>query len=615
MKISFDKPIYRFSSIIFALLGSLFITISLMLLIAQLVRAQNNAQIFCVVPPSTPIEPWEICEQSFHSIQTAVSSANPGSEIRMASGTYTELNELNGITQTVNIDKDVILTGGYEPPFDSSPNPTSNKTIIDPNQMGRAIVIENNAHVEINGLELINGHGSASPFNSQGGAIYAQNANLTLLNSTLSNNIAKIDGNGSGGAVYIENSTFHISNNAFFSNSAATKSFDLYMGPGMGFGGAIAIANSSGTIENNDIFSNTGSYIDGWGGGIIIDGHSFVTVTGNLIENNVASSDNLGNGGGLAVTSFDENAPLGEVTLSNNRIHKNTAVSQGITGLGGGLFIQTRNSIPSQTQNFILIDNDFIANGAIGTPSGNSAVSAGGALAINGLNQAIITNNRIMSNTAVVNPISLNTPSKGGGMYISQADTELFNNIVDANEAEEGAGIYSDMTSTLNVLNNVFINNHATLIGSSILAEDSQLNLNHATLSNNLGINDIYLRDNKSNASLSITNTIFVNQEFGIYAESASNVTAEAIMWFGVTEPISFEMGANVTTQNMMFDDPILLSDGYHIDESSPAIGVGLATKVELDIDFQQRNNPPTIGADEFWKSQITLPIIIRPDN
>jgi hypothetical protein len=47
------------------------------------------------------------------TVQHAVSRANPGDEIHVAEGLYTDFHSLPGVTQVVYVDRNVVVRSGY----------------------------------------------------------------------------------------------------------------------------------------------------------------------------------------------------------------------------------------------------------------------------------------------------------------------------------------------------------------------------------------------------------------------------------------------------------------------------------------------------------------------
>ena len=65
------------------------------------------------------------------TIQRAVDLAEEGDEIRVAGGTYSGVGSRDGLTQTIYLDKGIVLRGGYPPGDWEEPDPEANPTVLD----------------------------------------------------------------------------------------------------------------------------------------------------------------------------------------------------------------------------------------------------------------------------------------------------------------------------------------------------------------------------------------------------------------------------------------------------------------------------------------------------
>lgn len=112
------------------------------------------------------VEPTGNCggaSPCYSSIQSALDAAMPGNVIKVATGiypgvhAYTDTNTL--VTQTLFIDKSIVLTGGYTITNWSSPDAAAYPVTLDAQYLGRVIYITGATDVEIDGLRLIHGNG------------------------------------------------------------------------------------------------------------------------------------------------------------------------------------------------------------------------------------------------------------------------------------------------------------------------------------------------------------------------------------------------------------------------------------------------------------------------
>ncbi len=162
----------------------------------------------------------------------------------------------------------------------------------------------------------------------------------------------------------------------------------------------------TGRIDGNWIEGNSARH----GGGIACQ-YSWLPVINNTIINN--SADSCGGG----IRFFHDDTCWGPSTIKNNIIKSN------IAGNAGGAI--------SCYQSSPYIINNAIAN--------NSANTNGGAISLTNSSSPLLTNNSISYNSA---------NSDGGGIYCTHnSNFSLFNCILWANDASDGAEIYIKHTS------------------------------------------------------------------------------------------------------------------------------------------------------------------------
>ena len=148
----------------------------------------------------------------------------------------------------------------------------------------------------------------------RGGAIFAVSGNVSISNSTISNNSVSRYVRAYGGGLVIRGATVTISNTTISGNSALT-------GYGSS-GGGIYVQGGTTTISNSTISGNSATPAggNGVGGGIWIEGGS-VTISNSTISNNSADK----HGGGIRVSNG--NLTLKHVTLANNSAESGAGLS------------------------------------------------------------------------------------------------------------------------------------------------------------------------------------------------------------------------------------------------------------------------------------------------
>lgn len=221
------------------------------------------------------------------ALQNALNAATPGGFLKVA-GTCQGTTTVATHTQSVSIDKEITLQGGYALPdalgsyWLAAPDNRNHPTLIDANSTGRVIYVTATGYANLQYLTLLNGLDSA-----QGGGIYNAGI-LTLIGTTLKNSQAPNGGglyNAAGGQATLLTSLL----------SANTST--------SGWGGAIYNLGTL-TIRNSTLSANTGD--SNTGGGLYSEGTA--TLLHATLSNNA--------GGGYVVNT-------GTLNLSNNVIAGN----------------------------------------------------------------------------------------------------------------------------------------------------------------------------------------------------------------------------------------------------------------------------------------------------
>jgi uncharacterized membrane protein len=269
------------------------------------------------------------CSASYNpcaTIQKAIDEADPGDEIRVAAGIYTD---------TVSLNKNLTLRGGFTTTNWITPDPDQNLTIIDAQGAGRVIHVASAISATVRGFHLTGGSVSG-----KGAGVYNEFGTLTIEDSQIYGNQAF--GANSGGGV---------ANGA--PGSAATtilRRSQVYSNITQFVGGGVGVILGTAQIEASEIFSN--SAVNGGGGIAVLDGNA--TIRSSLICSNTAS-----NGGGIAV-----NVGTATADIENDSVYANYAAN-----LGGGIYAAGATAIT----NTLIISNTAI-NGGGGIYSGTSAL-------------------------------------------------------------------------------------------------------------------------------------------------------------------------------------------------------------------------------------------------
>ncbi|MCA9897044.1 MAG: right-handed parallel beta-helix repeat-containing protein [Ardenticatenaceae bacterium] len=522
------------------------------------------------------------------TLQRAVDVALAGDEIRLAEGTYGDVSTFNGLDQIAYIDTSLTIRGGYTATdFDHS-HPQTQTTILDAQTLGRGLVITGSVTAVIENLTIQNGDaagqgGAIDTFgcNDAGGGIFAQNAQISLINNVVRDNIAC-----DGGGIYIVNSPKAILHGNHIS---ANQAYDY----GGGFG---LIGSNSAAVVENQIFQNLADEIGaGTGqkhcGGGQINNSTDVQVEGNTIYENVAANS----GGGLCL-SFAHSA-----RVQNNLVYNNFRKG-GFEGNGAGISIYASNSV-------LVVANMIYGNGSqLVTDMGTLR---GGGIYAEASNNLLFAQNQIYDNLATL----------GGGFYLDSCQMAEFQaNIIRNNFAKDmpdrdegfGGGIFATGTDFV-ATNSVIIDNVADIAssGSGVHLQSSEGMFWHPTIARNNSITGtaVFLSDTLS--TVTITNAIVVSHSVGIDASTGGTATVSHVLWYANNQNT---VGTESVTEAITAD-PQFAADGFHLTLNSPALNQATISNVLTDIDGELRPAYPflpDLGADERHYF-VYFPFIAKP--
>jgi parallel beta-helix repeat protein len=520
-------------------------------------------------------------------IQDAVDAASNGDVIKVAAGTYDDVNNHSGLAQVVYVNKSVTIQGGYTTAFTEPPDPVANPTTLDAGGLGRVIYIEGIINPTIAGLRITGGgasalepilggpvsgggvqiYGAAATLRdnqilgnsaSEGAGVHLWNSNAILEDNTISANIA----DGSGGGLFLANSPATLTGNTISENTAADA------GQG-GSGGGVMLDFSAAILRNNEIISNTA---DG-GAGLFMADSDGALIVGNIVRSNTAS----GGVGGLDCRDSEN------IRISGNTFSYNAAP------WAGGLEIHCTG----------LLNNNLISN--------NTANQGAGLVACD----ISIEGNTITENTAV--------EGAGGIFLLECTDTTLKGNTISENTAGWGGGVQMGL-GEYTLINNMIANNHADH-SAGVLVGSSTVNFVHNTLAQNHNVTGIGIWVDGSSI-VTLTNTIVVSHPVGIDVDSGGIATIDATLWgSGIwANGTDWSGSGTINLSNSQWGDPDFvdyLAGDYHIGKNSDAIDAGIDAGVTTDIDGPFRPYQlPDIGADEYWPpgalKYIYLPLVIK---
>lgn len=287
---------------------------------ANLVEA--NLNILYVAPNANCGSGYTPC---YGNIQNAVNAANDGDIIKVASGTYTGVQNIPSLnseqwgtyftaTQIVAITKTIVLQGGYSISNWSTPDSETNPTVLDAQGQGRCFYVKGSATVS--GFQITGGNASelgGDPWSGAsnhgvGGGIYVYRNGATIRNNEIFSNTAQ-----KGGGVFLREGVIKLENNRIFENIATIN------------GGGIDLRYADSLIEGNVIWQNEAF---GWGGGLQLYGSNALLIS-NIIRNNTAHNG----GGGVFIFSKGYS---GQPTSFTNTVIIDNVVTN-LTGVGSAI--------------------------------------------------------------------------------------------------------------------------------------------------------------------------------------------------------------------------------------------------------------------------------------
>lgn len=351
------------------------------------------------------------------TIQAAIDVAQPGDDILIPAGIYTE---------SLTINKSVNLMG------------TGNSTTVVHAVTNQRVMTIASTTV-ISGLTIMGGNSIQSGGGDGGfggGLFLDEDHSVTLVNSVVRNNTADFFG---GGFFLNVNSSAVLTNTIIQSNVSSIA------------GGGLYLKEDNQVILNKvTIQSNTAT----WGGGLFVDEESSATLSDVTMKDNIALLNPnfdlksipflpveiatiTGDGGGIFLnnnnsaelynTTIQSNtAPLGrggglyledsDLTLESSRIQHNEAER------GGGLYVRGHTSESTMTNNVIAF-NKAITGGALYIDGGGSGAS-----------------HHIVNNTIVSNTTASRLPINFGGIYCNGPNVTVLVNLILWNNGTDVGG-------------------------------------------------------------------------------------------------------------------------------------------------------------------------------
>jgi hypothetical protein len=484
---------------IFAILTSA--AMGLLASAAVLVLAGHPAGVVWAAPAARPLaDVLTVGGACGTTIQACVDFANPGDEVHIPAGLYTE---------SVTVDKAISVTGDL-----------SSTTIIHAVDSQRVMTITGAASVSLADLTLTGGVVTSTDFTSNcggdlqvmfaaaqlenltltdgsakcGGGLGVLSSSVTLIGVDVTNNSAEIGGGVgaagatlmmsdgtiehnsaslAGGGVLLDHSDMTLAGGWVYSNSG-------YIGGGLGLmGPGVILTQTGGTVEGNSAQQS--------GGGLAMDGSLFTMAGGAIVSNTVQQK-----GGGVASFSgFINGVQLtGQFVLVGGDVSSNSAGVE-----GGGVYLNGPQSYFTQTSGTIEHNSATYLGGGLYQEGGHTWLQGTGQIFSNsagyyGGGVSLYGTSSIFSQSGGV--VSHNQAQYGGGLDTDGALVTLSGGSILSNSAQYGGGIaaFSDSGAGQVILaGGTIVSNSATIEGGGLYQDGSAafFTQTSGSLENNVG--------------------------------------------------------------------------------------------------------------------------------
>jgi hypothetical protein len=441
-----------------------------------------------------------------------------------------------------------------------------------------------------------------STWTGQGGGVYVDSHDVTLCNNEIRDNVAAVTGTGQGGGVYAEGVSLH--ENRILSNSASIS--------GTGEGGGL-YADWVQDVADNLVQGNWASRGgDGSGGGIY-------AVQLQDADRNTIVDNRAKRGGGLYL------CPYSYIGLRDNFIARNWATGDVVSTYDGGGGISSADGRATIVGNTIVSNAARLAGGGILVTAGDeyrvqdnriqgNAAYAGGGLYVYSATGAIV-HNQVINNGAVW---------WGGGMYLwGKASPLMDSNVVVSNTAWgfagfAGGGIIVNVEAGTRVtLTNHIIarNTISTGVASGVHCVSGACALIHCTIVDNRlgsGRGD-GVRISAVGDTNVLWNSVIAGHSTGVVISGGVTALLDYNDYYdnAVADVSGASLGAHSRTDDPQFEDRA--ARDYHLISASVLIDHGdSALSTPRDFEGDPRLNLPDIGADEYIRAHIYLPLVLR---
>lgn len=535
------------------------------------------------------------------SIQQAVDLASSGDTILVQEAVYVDDVDCVGSPAVVCVfQKELTILGGFAGGNWSLPDPATNVTVIDGQDVRRGVVVRRGGpdpglpatSLRMEGFTVRNGRADGTP-NGLGGGLQANFAGfLTLRDMVFQDNaaVAGAGGLAGGGGVAVQSNGDNVVD-------VVLERLAFHHNQATGGGGTGGVALGGGLLV--DFARVEGLSLD-------FNGNS---VTGGA--SSTAGKDGLG--GGVAL-SFGTDATFRDLTVTNNTSSGGSATGSGGGSFGGGLFIEGAATPAAKATDVEIYDSVIADNSSTGGSGSSGGGGVGGAADVFG-GRLTLERSTVLRNVATGGTGNSGKANAGGGglflewPFSSAPPLNVVRNSVVADNVSEGsqgggAGIRL-LAARASVIHTTLVDNQLVGVGfgAGILvgprgSEESDLTLGFSLLANHGGRALHVQATAQAGSSADLSNR---NHFVGNTSDTNAGLPNSGT-YVGYPGTNIFDAGTAA-----FFIDPT--TSDYHVDGTQPPTNSATGSGETVDLDGAVRGGNRDLGADEFGARAFALTV------